>query len=440
MIVIKTLRLKLTTYFVALSFIVYILAALSALVFFRSVLTKSLDDRLVMLASEVGHAIDIDSETDTSNGAPPVPRLRNWQRQVTTDPARGLASAQLFDPDGKLIEAFGPDGLNTFYKRSGEVFEDGRGYRVLYTPLKWKDQIVGYVQVNTSTRSAESGVESLFITLCCLGPVVVLALGAISYYVSGIAAEPLLQNLLTTRRFIEDAGHELNTPLSIVRAKSEALERKLTAYRELQERAALENPGQVVSQDSTANQAVVEIGATLRSIGRMEKIVGDLMYLTELDTISMNERFEVIEVSTLLSQISEDFSARFAAKDVQLKVVDNVNARVRGEPDILYRAVSNLTENALRYTDKGIVEVKAHVDHDHVVITIADSGIGIPSESQGRIFERFYRVDKSRSRESGGVGLGLSIVKSIVEGHSGTIVMNSSVGKGTTFTLSLPCA
>lgn len=437
MIVIKTLRWKLTSYFVALSFIVYVLAAGIALLFFRSVLTKSLDDRLVMLASEVGHAIDIDTESemnDTKDGAPPTPRLRDWQRQVTTDPARGLASAQLFDKDGKLLEAFGPDGLSTFYKRAGEVYEDGRGYRVLYTPLKWKEQIVGYVQVNTSTRSSEGSVESLLITLCCLGPVVVLALGGISYYVSGIATEPLLQNLLTTRRFIEDAGHELNTPLSIVRAKSEALERKLTAYRELQEK---NNQGNV-PQDSTANLAVVEIGATLRSIGRMEKIVGDLMYLTELDTISMTDRFEVIEVSTLLGQISEDFTARFAAKGVQLKVIDTVSARVAGEPDILYRAISNLTENALRYTDKGMVEVKAYLDHDQVVITILDTGIGIPAESQGRIFERFYRVDKSRSRQSGGVGLGLSIVKAIVEAHSGTIAMTSTVGTGTAFTLTLP--
>ncbi|MBS1993836.1 MAG: HAMP domain-containing histidine kinase [Cyanobacteria bacterium SZAS LIN-2] len=423
---IKIFRLKLTIYFVVLSLIVYVVGAVSTIVFFKGVLTKALDDRLMMLASEVGHAIDIHGDSggddalaangDTAGSDLPRPRLRNWQRQVVTDPARGLASAQLFDKDGNLIEGFGPDGVKTFFKRAGEVREDGRSYRVLYTPLKVRDTVVGYVQVNTSTHSRDVSVDSLLSTLCWLGPLIVLGLGASSYYVSGIAAEPLLENMQTMRRFIEDAGHELNTPLSIVRAKSEALERKLGA-----------------------SGADSELAATLRSVGRMEKIVSDLMYLTELDTQSMTERFEVTDISTLLGQLSEDFAARFAAKGVAFKVAD-LHAQVRCEPDVLYRAISNLTENALRYTDQGSVEISARAEHDHVVITIADTGIGIPEESRSRIFERFYRVDKSRSRASGGVGLGLSIVKAIVEAHRGTIVLASCSGKGTQFVLTLPCA
>jgi signal transduction histidine kinase len=418
---IKSFRLKLTTYFVVLSLIVYVLIAVCAVLFFRGVLTKVLDDRLYMLASEVGHAIDIvQNEADSRNSAV-VPRLRDWKRRVTTDPVRGLASAQLFDREGKLLESFGPHSVKRFFKRAGEVMEDGVEYRVLYTPLKLKSEIVGFVQVDTLTQSRDSSVESLVITLCLLGPFVVIGLGAISYYVSGIAAEPLLVNMAAMRRFIEDAGHELNTPLSIVRAKSEALERRLDA----------------------AGVSVPEAEATLRSVARMEKIVSDLMYLTELDTALIANQFELIDVSTLLLHLGEDFEARFSVKNVGFAVASGEHLRgehirVRGEPDALYRALSNLTENALRYTDSGHVKIGAQAAHGQVVITIEDTGIGIPAESLERLFERFYRVDKSRSRASGGVGLGLSIVKTIVEAHRGSLSVVSEVNKGTTFTVTLP--
>ena len=233
---IKNFRLKLTIYFVVLSTIVYALMAICAVIFFRGVQTKSLDDRLSMLASEVGHAIDIDvnaaklSDTSakpvaslgpdlTNNASNVTPRLRDWQRRVTTDPLRGLASAELFDRHGNLLEFFGPEPVHKFFKLAGEAKEGGRNFRLIYTPLKLKGDIIGYVQVDTTTRSRDSSVETLIATLCWLGPLVVVGLGLISYYVSGIAAKPLLANMATMRRFIEDAGHELNTPLSIVRAQ-----------------------------------------------------------------------------------------------------------------------------------------------------------------------------------------------------------------------------
>lgn len=410
---IKTFRQKLTIYFVVLSVIVYGLMTACAVAFFSGVQTKSLDDRLYMLASEVGHAIDLGEGRDGQ-----TPRLKDWHRRVTTNPARGLASAQLYDKDGNILEAFGPDGLHQFFKRTGEVKEDGHNYRVIFTPLKVKDHIVGYVQVNTATGDRDHSIASLFITLCLVGPLVVIGLGLTSYYVSGIAAEPLLRNVATMRRFIEDAGHELNTPLSVVRAKSESLEHRL-------EMAGVPAP---------------EIEAALRSVGRMEKIVSDLMYLTELDTEQLAERFEIIDVSVLLGQLAEDFGPRFQEKNVLLTVDTGVHARIMGEFDSLYRALSNLTENALRYTDKGAVDVKAHAEPGRIAITVVDTGIGISEESRIRIFERFYRVDKSRSRASGGVGLGLPIVKSIVEGHKGDISVESESGLGSQFTMSFPLA
>jgi len=408
---IRTFRLKLTLYFLALSLIVYVLTATCAVMFFSGVLTKSLDDRLYMLASEVGHAIDLVGQ---ENGQ--KPKLREWHRRVTTDPARGLASAQLFDRNGVMVEAFGPDGISHFFKRSGEVSEKGRHYRVIFTPLKLQSAIVGFVQVNTATEDRDNSVQSLIVTLCLAGPFVLIGLGLTSYFVSGLAAEPLLRNVQLMRRFVEDAGHELNSPLSIVRAKTESLENRL------------------------AKQGIdtEEITASVRSLNRMEKIISDLMYLTELDAESVTEGFTAIDVGQLLRHVSEDFRDRFEEKNIAFKVCQDFQGEITGDAELLYRAFSNLVENALRYTDKGEVEIAANHDRSEIKITIKDSGIGIEADHLTRLFERFYRVDKSRSRTSGGVGLGLSIVKTIVEKHRGAITIVSRQLQGTEVTLAFP--
>ena len=110
-----------------------------------------------------------------------------------------------------------------------------------------------------------------------------------------------------------------------------------------------------------------------------------------------------------------------------------------GNADYLERAVSNLMDNAIKYTrEKGRVRVKAVVDHGDVIIEVSDNGLGIPQEDLVRVFERFYRVDRSRSREMGGTGLGLSIVKHVAQVHGGSIEVSSTPGEGSTFRLRIP--
>jgi two-component system phosphate regulon sensor histidine kinase PhoR len=112
---------------------------------------------------------------------------------------------------------------------------------------------------------------------------------------------------------------------------------------------------------------------------------------------------------------------------------------VAGDPDYLERAVSNLVDNAIKYTPEGgRIRVSAKSVGGEVLIEVADTGIGIPAEDVPRVFERFYRVDKSRSREMGGTGLGLSIVKHVVQVHGGSVDVESAVGKGSTFRVRLP--
>jgi signal transduction histidine kinase len=113
---------------------------------------------------------------------------------------------------------------------------------------------------------------------------------------------------------------------------------------------------------------------------------------------------------------------------------------LRGDPELLRRLIANLLDNAIRYTPAGgQVEARLATSADVALLTVSDSGIGIPAESLERIFERFYRVDKSRSRADGGFGLGLAIVKWIAEAHDGRVEVSSRPNEGTTFTVTLPC-
>lgn len=400
-------RLSLTLWFVLLSSIVYISLSMLGFAAFKASISDSIDEELRILASEIGHAVDLAQEK---------PHFRDWARTLKTDPGKGLATIQLFDTEGNLLEEFGPKTAHRLHKRFGELKEGDKNYRVSFTPLISDGNTVGYLQFELSAAGRDQSTERLFLISLLLGPCVVIGLGVSSYIVSGLAAKPLQDNLESMRRFIGDAGHELNTPLSIVKAKTESLERKLA-----------DNP------------LVEELSASKRALGRMENVVENLMYLTELDARELkHEQKEMIDLRSLCSQIIDDFEARFVDKNVSLRLLDGDSVQVSAESDSLYRAVSNLVENAWRYTDEGgAVALSCVKRGEKAEIIVADNGRGIPSESQKKIFERFYRVDRSRSRMSGGVGLGLPIVKAIVEKHGGSVAVESSAG-GSSFTLSLP--
>jgi two-component system sensor histidine kinase SenX3 len=121
-------------------------------------------------------------------------------------------------------------------------------------------------------------------------------------------------------------------------------------------------------------------------------------------------------------------------------VVHDTDVSVDADPSQLAMAIKNLVNNAVRYSEGGKIELDATERDGVVQITVTDEGIGIPSDDLGRIFERFYRVDKARSRVTGGTGLGLAIVRHVVENHGGRVDVRSELGQGTTFTLTLPAS
>jgi signal transduction histidine kinase len=220
------------------------------------------------------------------------------------------------------------------------------------------------------------------------------------------------------RDFVTNASHELKTPAASIQAAAET-----------------------IATAATQDPAVVPRFAEQleREAARLSRIVSDLLDLSRLE--SGSELLDLVRLDAVLRDENERFEHAAEAAGVALTVDAPASPPIRGSARDLSLLVRNLVDNAIRYTKpRGRVDVSVSVDDGRVVLVVADTGIGIPARETARIFERFYRVDRARSRETGGTGLGLSIVKHVIENHGGSIEVRSELGRGTRFEVRLPAA
>jgi heavy metal sensor kinase len=219
------------------------------------------------------------------------------------------------------------------------------------------------------------------------------------------------------RRFTADASHELRTPLAIIRGESDVAlskDRELGEYRE--------------------TLAIIQDEARLLS-----DIVEDMLALARADAGQRRLKLEEFYFNDLTEECVHSARALALNKNLSLDFESSGDTAFRGDEDLLRRMVINLLDNAIKYTqDGGSVSVKLWREDGRINLRVTDSGIGIPAEAAARVFERFYRVDKARSRSEGGSGLGLPIVKWIAEAHHGSVSLESSPERGSAFTVSLP--
>lgn len=223
------------------------------------------------------------------------------------------------------------------------------------------------------------------------------------------------------REFIGNVSHELKTPIFSVQGFTETLLD-----------GALE--------DESVNQTFLK--KILHNVNRLENLARDLSTITKIETDELEMSSEAFDISEVFEETLESVEVRAEENNITLRQeIDPDLPPVYGDRDRIRRVLVNLADNAIKYNeDGGRVTLQAFLHEDDVQVQVADDGIGIPDEHLSRLTERFYRVDKSRSRNQGGTGLGLAIVKHILAAHDRTLHVNSTPGEGSTFYFTLSTA
>jgi len=222
----------------------------------------------------------------------------------------------------------------------------------------------------------------------------------------------------TREEFVANVSHELRTPLSHIRGYVETL------------------LGGAKDDPEVATRFLQTIE---RNAGRLQSLIEDLLTISELESGRITLNLQTVSLRGVVEKVREDFKARAAAKAIALSS-EAADLPVRADVGRLEQVISNLVDNAIKYgRSGGRVVIGGRTTGDgQTEIFVQDDGPGLPAEALERVFERFYRVDKARSREQGGTGLGLSIVKHIVQSHGGKVWATSAPGRGATFFLTLP--
>ncbi|WP_042163579.1 two-component system histidine kinase PnpS [Paenibacillus gorillae] len=236
----------------------------------------------------------------------------------------------------------------------------------------------------------------------------------------------VLQDVTAIRRlerirseFVANVSHELKTPIAAVKGFAETL------------------LGGAVKDEETTRSFLQII---FDESDRLNRLIGDILELSKIESRRVPLYFSPVEVDSFVQKTVTLMETEAAKKSIRLDVQAEGGLYVEADEDRLRQIMMNLLANGINYTPEGgkVTLAVEGIDEDHIRIKITDTGIGIPKKDLPRIFERFYRVDKARSRSSGGTGLGLSIVKHLVELHKGTISVTSTVGAGSTFIIELP--
>ncbi len=225
--------------------------------------------------------------------------------------------------------------------------------------------------------------------------------------------ERILAAAKSRQDFTANVSHELKTPLTAISGYAELIENRMVD----------------VEQDAYMAKQIHH------NAKRLLLLINKIIQLSELDHLEQPHQFVSFDIYQLVSECCESLQMNAMQKGIDLSCSGS-GMVFSADPELIRELITNLVQNAILYTDNGgWVKVRVEVEDGHPVLIVQDNGIGIPKDQQERVFERFYRVDKSRSRETGGTGLGLSLVKHIAEIHDAKITLDSEPGQGTTFTV-----
>ena len=296
---------------------------------------------------------------------------------------------------------------------------EGEQLRVHLVPLgRGQDRFV--LEVGRSTEPERKALRGLLLILAIGGGAgILLAVGA-GFWLAGRALRPIQFAMDRQRSFVADASHELRTPLSLIRANAEILERH-------REQPLDENIGSVSDI----------IGET----DRLSALVGQMLTLAQADSETAAFSMATVDFSAIAQDAARQMRLLAEPKGISLDLDASGPLAVSGDATRLRELVTILLDNAIKYSDPGTA---VHMDLKRngatAELRVVDEGRGIEPRALPRIFDRFFRADKARSREMGGTGLGLAIAKWITEAHKGTIAIDSAPGRGTAVTVELPAS
>jgi len=298
------------------------------------------------------------------------------------------------------------------------TIDDQYHFRYLLFEDTNEDDDVAYVQLMINTDAEETIINN-FQKLIIIFSIVFIVLSiSASYILSKKMMQPIILSWKKQAEFVENASHELRTPLTIIQNKLELL---------------LTSP-----QEKIANK-FENIALSLSETRRLSKLTSDLLTLARADSAETQLVKQTIHVDTFVKNVCAPYIEIAESQDKHLWLQLNCDMKMEADEVRLHQLLVILLDNALKYTgEHDSIGVKTYEEDHRIIFEVSDTGIGIKEENMKYIFDRFYREDKARSRETGGVGLGLSIAHWIVKQHEGIIKATQNKNKGTTFKVKLP--
>lgn len=454
------IKTRLTVWYVTLIAVIMLVWSVGIVALVRANLYTGIDRALASRASQI--ALELGKKKPAKFQDVSDVTLANVPQQETVAQLLALNGAILEHAGGQVAsssivaQSILQRSLSTSSTKLMSVKRGEERFRLLIVPLAGSQRLL---LVGTNTKSADDSVSRLILVMLLTGPIVLVAAGVGGWMLARRALQPIVEmtsiaaeigiNRLDERvpeppgndeftalartlnrmlarleegvgdkrRLIGDASHELKTPLAVMRTEIDV---------------ALSSPS------GLGDEAIEVLESAREETDRMARIVGNLLTLARLDEGTIQLLRKPINLRALAAEAADSLQAMASHSHIEVDV-EGEDIVVLGDPEYLRQVVVNLLENAIKYSGEGTsVSVAVESAGSEARVSVKDTGAGIPEEAQPHIFDRFYRVDRARSKESGGSGLGLAICAEIVEAHEGRMELISRPGAGATFRMVLP--